>query len=208
MAIHLLACYPKEEEAEAVFSKSLGVCDKTWRDHAWKMVRKIACILPEIIYWPDQWINPDNPNSGQTIFIITVDGTHCRIQEPTLASFVDNQKFYSHKFHSAGLNYEVALSIFEQRCVWIAGPYPAGTNDITVFRHGLKQKMLEAREASGIDHRGCGDKGYRGERKLLSTPSSMDNEEVRDFKGRALSRQETWNNRLKCFDCLDEAFRH
>ena len=102
----------------------------------------------------------------------------------------------------------MALSIFTQKCVWIAGPYPAGKPDISIFRHGLKQKMLDARAASGVKHRGLGDRGYRGEADLLSVPSSRDTEEVRDFKGRAMSRQETFNTRLKFFDSLDERFRH
>lgn len=208
MAIHLLACYPKEEEAEGVFSKSIGVCDRTWRNWSWLFVRKIACLFPEIIVWPDEWTNPANPDAGETIFTITVDGIHCEIDEPTLPSFAENKKYYSHKFHSAGLDYEIALSIFEQKCVWVAGPYPAGTNDISVFRHGLKQKMLDARAANGANYRAIADKGYRGERELISVPSSMDTDEVRDFKGRALSRHETFNSRLKCYECLDERFRH
>jgi len=130
------------------------------------------------------------------------------IDEPTFDDFSENKKFYSHKFHTAGLDYEVALSIFEPKCVWVAGPYPAGTNDITIFRHKLMQKMMDARAESGVDYRAIGDRGYRGEPHLLSVPSLQDAEEVRDFKGRALSRQETFNSRLKCFDCLDERFRH
>ena len=38
MGIHLMACYPKEEEAEGLFK----ICDKTWREWAWKMVGKTS----------------------------------------------------------------------------------------------------------------------------------------------------------------------
>jgi hypothetical protein len=204
MAIYLLASYPTEEQAEGVFK----VSDRTFRFHAWNIVHKISLLFSEIITWPKYWGNPDSENEEETIFIITVDGTHCRINEPTLDSFDEQRKYYSHKFKTAGLDYEVALSIFEQKCVWVAGPYPAGKHDITIFRHKLKDRLLATRAASGVNHRAIGDRGYRGEYDLLSVPSSHDTEEVRDFKGRAMSRQETFNTRLKFFDCLDETFCH
>ena len=189
MALHFLTCYPTEEQAEGIF----GCCDRTWRDWVWEIVEKIALIKPEIIIWPDCWNNPDNdddPNT-ETIFIITVDGTHCMIEEPTHETFSENSKFYSHKFKTAVYDYEIALSVFEDRCVWAAGPYPAGTHDITIFRHRLKQKILDSRERSGLMHRAIGDRGYRGEREVLSVPSSQDADEVRKFKQRALSRYVT-----------------
>lgn len=204
MAIHMLACYPTEQEAEGTWGKS----DKTWRCWVWHIVGCIAAIKPEIIRWPSFWGNSDSED--ETIFIITVDGTHCPIQEPTHPAFSENTKFYSHKFHSAALDYEIAISIFTQQVVWVHGPFPAGDNDISIFRNKLKEKMIWARDnlTTNTVCRGIGDKGYRGERGLLSTPSSHDSQVLRDFKVRALSRHETFNKRLKNFDCLDERFRH
>ena len=207
MAIHLLSCYPLEQEAEGIF----GCCDRTWRKWSWDIVKAISCLKSEIIVWPSLWCNPeDEQNEEETIFIITVDGAHFRIDEPTHKTFSENTKFYSHKFKQAGLTYEIAISIFENKCVWAVGPYPAGVNDLTVFRKHLKAKMLESREASpkNVQFRAIGDKGYKGERDVLSVPSSHDADVVRDFKSRALSRQETFNARMKTFDCLDERFRH
>ena len=155
MAIYLLAEYPTEEKAETVFS--FGVCDRTYRLHGWNIVAKIAALHSDVIKWPEWWGNPashPDGNLNETRFIITVDGTHCPIEEPTLDSFAKQRKFYSHKFKTAGLDYEVALSIFQPKCVWIAGPYPAGKHDITVYRKKLKKKMLDARAASGIAYRG------------------------------------------------------
>ena len=206
MTIYFLAQYPTEEKIESTFS--FNVSDRTFRKHGWWIVEKIAFLYSEIIVWPEWWGNPNDPDGEETRFIITVDGTHCRIEEPTLESFTEQRKYYSHKFKTAGLDYEVALSIFEPKCVWVAGPYPAGKHDITVFRKKLKAKMLASRAASGVQYRGLGDRGYRGEAELLTVPSSQDTPEVRDFKGRALSRQETFNARLKNFNCLDERFRH
>ena len=211
MAIHLLACYPTEEEAEAVWSKEAGPCSKSWSTWSWKIIECISHFVADVIYWPDTWSNPDNPQDDtETIFILTVDGVHCPIEEPTLPSFEQNEKYYSHKYNAAGLDYELGISIFTQRCVWCAGPYPAGKNDISIFKHKLLPKMQEARNnsAKNVQFRAIGDKGYRGVRDFLSVPSSQDTPEVRDFKSRALSRHETFNGRLKNFDCLDVRFRH
>jgi DDE superfamily endonuclease len=206
MGIHFLACYPTEEQAEAIFK----VCDRTYRYWVWNMVEKIALLKDEVIIWPDSWNNEDNPDdpTSETIWIVTVDGTHCRIQEPTRDDFSENTQFFSHKFKEAAFDYEIAISIFEGRVVSACGPYPAGTNDITIFRHKLKDMILESRVQSGVEHRALGDKGYRGERNVVSVPSSHDTKELRVFKARALARHETFNARMKIFDCLDERFRH
>jgi hypothetical protein len=206
MSIHFLSCYPTEEQAEAIFK----VCDRTYRHWVWYMVEKIARLKDEVICWPESWNNADNTEDpiSQTIFAITVDGTHCRIQEPTHENFSENTRYFSHKFKCAAYDYEIAISVFEGQVVWAAGPYPAGTNDITIFRHKLKDKILESQAWSGVQHRAIGDKGYRGEREIVSVPSSHDKDEVRKFKARALARHETFNSRMKNFDCLEDRFRH
>ena len=127
MGIYLLAKYPTEQDAETAFAS--GPCDRTWRKHAWNIVHKISSLFPDVIEWPVWWGNPQDPEKGEPEFIITVDGTHCMIEEPTFDDFAENKKYYSHKFHSAGLDYEVALSIFQPKCVWVAGPYPAGKHE-------------------------------------------------------------------------------
>ena len=164
MSIYFLANYPTEEKMESLMS--FGPSDRTFRKHAWDFIKKISLLHHEIIVWPEWWGNEDKPDGDETQFILTVDGTHCLIEEPSLDDFMEQKKYYSHKFKTAGLDYEVALSIFEPKCVWIRGPYPAGKNDISIFRHKLKDKMLESRKASKVDYMGIGDRGYRGEEDL------------------------------------------
>ena len=204
MAVHLLACYPKEEEAEGIF----GISNVTWSNWVWSFVERINLLLPEVVEFPENWGNPDSDNNDEPYFVMTVDGIHCPIEEPTHDQCSENKKYFSHKFRKAALDYELDISIFSQQCAWVSGPYPAGTHDITVFRARLKKKIQEARERSRVPYRVIGDRGYRGEREFISTPSSHDSEALRDFKGRALSRHETFNGRLKNFDCLQERFRH
>ena len=53
-----------------------------------------------------------------------------------------NKKYYSHKFHSAGFNYEIGLLIFEQKVLWMNGPFVASTPNITIYcTGGLKAAM-------------------------------------------------------------------
>jgi hypothetical protein len=53
-----------------------------------------------------------------------------------------------------------------------------------------------------------GDKGYIGEKDIISTPNSHDPPDVRHFKSRAQARQESFKARIKNFACLDVRFRH
>jgi hypothetical protein len=53
-----------------------------------------------------------------------------------------------------------------------------------------------------------GDKGYRGEKAIISTPNSHDPEDVRHFKSRVRARHESFNAKIKNFACLDVRFRH
>jgi DDE superfamily endonuclease len=126
---------------------------------------------------------------------------HCRINEPRHPTLSKNPKFYSHKFKQAALNYELAISIIDGHLIWVNGPFPAATHDVTVFRRDLKAK---------IPHGGklIGDKGYLGEQNLISTPNSTDPRDVRKFKSRARSRHETFNAKVKTFECISGQFHH
>jgi hypothetical protein len=136
------------------------------------------------------------------VFLISVDGTHCHISEPQDENFSKNPQYYSHKFHKAALNYEIGLSIYENRLVWVNGPKPAGTwNDIKMFRDNLKMMIPGGKRV-------VGDRGYQGEPNIISTPNTHEPQELRNFKSRARARHETFNSRLKNFRILDTRFRH
>lgn len=132
---------------------------------------------------------------------MSVDGVHCRINEPKDPERCQNPKYYSHKFKQAGLTYELALSVYEDKLLWMNGSFPAGTNDITVFRKGLKAMIPPGKRV-------IADGGYAGEPEIISTPNSYDSKDLAKFKSRVRLRQETFNKRIKIFKCLDERFRH
>jgi hypothetical protein len=153
--------------------------------------------------WPERWTpgnqsvdDDDNPTS-----IITVDGVHCRVNEPKHPTLSKNPQYYSHKFNQAGVDYELGLSVFENCLVWMNGPFPAAESDIRVLRKGLKDKIPAGKKI-------IADKGYRGEKAIINTPNSQDHPEVRKFQSRARARHESFNGRLKNFRSLDVRFRH
>lgn len=149
------------------------------------------------IVWPQQW----HEGNGDTDFIISVDGTHCPIQEPRHDVLRVDTSYFSHKINRAALNYEVALSLYDDKIVWVSNPYPASTHDITVFRENLINLIP-------LNKKVIGDNGYNGLGEILRRTNRGDDEVVRRFKQRARCRQESVNSRIKSFRCLQIPFHH
>lgn len=197
MTIHFLTKYPTELQCEALFDK----CDRTVRKWVWHYISLFQVMFGVKVTWPDVW-NPDrNPDLPQSTFIISVDGVHCPIWEPQHPTLSKNTKFYSHKFKGPALDYEIRISLYENKVVWVNGPFKASKHDITIFRSALKAKIPKGKLA-------IADLGYRGEKKIIAVPNSHDIAEVRDFKGRARARQESFNKKIKNYKVLTDKFRH
>jgi hypothetical protein len=134
------------------------------------------------------------------IFMMTVDGTHCPINE---------QRPFSTEWSSfklggkPGVNYEVGLHIHKPKILWIYGPTKAGEhNDVGVFQQKLKHELPHGRRCLGDDI-------YKGEPDYFSTKNDLDPPELSKFKDCAMTRQENCNKRLKNFDIIkDKPFRH
>ncbi len=132
---------------------------------------------------------------GRSNCLLSVDGSDFR------ASLSFWRGWYSHKFKSGGLRYEVALCIQTGWIVWINGPYPAGKwPDLSIYRHRLKKKINknEFVEADG---------GYRGD-ETIATPYDCDNLAQEQIKFDVRARQETVNARMKEYKVLQTRFRH
>ena len=131
---------------------------------------------------------------------ITVDGTDFCINkqrdEPT--------SWYSFKFKSAAVRYELGVAIQSGFIVWASRPFRAGRYpDITIFRlSGLKQKLLDAGEKAEADQ------GYCGEPNTISLPDEASTRERLSQKSIARARHETCNKRFKTFNVLAHQFRH
>jgi hypothetical protein len=77
MALHFLRRYPTEDEREAIFDVSKPYGAK----RQWEYVEKIQALKEEKIVWDDTFYVEEED------WIVSVDGTHCWIQEPGKASF-------------------------------------------------------------------------------------------------------------------------
>jgi DDE superfamily endonuclease len=191
MALHTLKKYPTDDEREGPWNVNR---DKG-RTLVWYFLRKLRALKAEVIVWPEDW--------GNDIWIITVDGTHCWIEEPSHPDWSQDRRYYSHKYNKAGVNYELGISIAYSRLVWMNGPFKAGTSDVKIFRdRGLKEKLIS------IKKKAIGDRGYNGHTNEVSTYNAHDCRGVRKFKSRALKRHENFNGMTKRFKCLSGRFRH
>ena len=144
-------------------------------------------------------ISLDLDEDVQNTFILSVDGTHCRIAEPRL---IPDKKWYSHKLNKPGVSYEIALHLFKNKVAWVNGPFQAGESDLHIFRldGGLKSKIPPGKLL-------IADKGYNGEIEVVSTPNEFDTDVLKVFKQRARARQESFNARIKEFNILSQCFR-
>jgi hypothetical protein len=192
MAMHHLQRYPTEIEREGMFDISA-----MWgRDWVWYFVEKVQALKAEKIVWPNDY-------GGDDIWVLSVDGTHCWIQEPQHPTWSQDKSYYSHKYAKAGMNYELGISLSESKLLWMNGPFKAGGNDKLVLKNkGLKTKLLS------LGKKAIGDCGYFGHQTAVVCPNPRDNRKVAKFKSRALKRHETFNGRTKVFDCLSGRFRH
>lgn len=129
---------------------------------------------------------------------VTVDGTDFKIRKPA----DDTNKWISHKFKSAGVRYEVGVSIATGYIAWFNGPFQCGANpDITVFRKALKFKL-------GYGERVEADRGYRGEPLYISTPDDHISEHDKKMKNHARARHEQINSLFKNWASLNQTFRN
>jgi hypothetical protein len=189
--------YPKSSKITASrFKIYEGYCRG---ETLWKWVGKIAALKEKKIVWDARLDSVDSE-----VFIVTVDGTDFRMWEKKHNLLPMDKGYCSHKYRHCAVKYEIAVSIFKSKCVWISGPHRGGKHDITIFREGLKDKIKQGKKLPV-------DRGYKSSKLdegMLSPPCALDSKELNNFKSRARLRQETFNGRLKFFDALGQTFRH
>ena len=196
VAMNWLATYNKE----AVMAGFFRCDEKTLRNRIKQYVEAVAGLKDEKIKWKDLTHVDER-------FVLSVDGVHFRINEPRK---VPSANWCSHKHRSAGLGYEVGISIWHNNVVWIAGPFQPATHDKTKYQEpdGLQSRIPDGKLV-------IGDRGYRGEdtegvreKRSLATRNTRDTAAVKEFKRRVRARHENFNARLKSFAILDSHFRH
>ena len=194
LAIYFLNCYPTEPQLAATYK----VCEKTARKCCWFFAKKVQALKAAKvssllhssslnvvvrltimlsrcwqIVWQEYWA-PGSPFIPT--FLLSVDGVHCRIQEPKRATESKDPTYYSQKFNQSGLDYELGIAAYENKLVWMNGPFNASRHDITIFRRaGLKDMIPPG-------HRVIADNGYKGEAIVVSKPNSDDPGELKKIQ--------------------------
>ena len=128
---------------------------------------------------------------------MSVDGTDFRIPHA-------GRRFYSYKYRSSGLRYEVAVCILSGEIVWINGPFEPGIyNDISIFRSALLGELEEGERVEADD-------GYVGEapRHVKCPCSITQRDDTDEMQSMVRRRQETVNKRFKQFGVLKQLYRH
>ena len=193
LACRFLFTYGTEDELASFFgAKHRLRAPKSVAKWCKIYVRKLAGLL-------EKKMGTLEENDHGLIFLMTIDGTHCPIEEPRPF----NTKWSSHKFgKKAAVNYELGVSLYEPKLIWCYGPTaPGEMTDLMVFREKLKWELPAGKRviADGI---------YKAETQHISTKNDLDTKELRQFKDRAEARQENFNQRLKCFGALKQVYRH
>ena len=126
-----------------------------------------------------------------------VQFTFHEVKHPTLSKDPD---YFAHKLNGPGLGYELALSIYESKLIWIRKNKKTSDIDRETYRAKLKKKIPAGKKV-------VADRGYaHKELPEIAGPNSNDPPELRTFKARARMRQEQFNGRLKRFNCLTDQF--
>ena len=112
---------------------------------------------------PDEW--------DEVKMCLSIDGTHAKTNEPRDDEMRRNPKNYSFKHNFAGLNYQIAVHMFEERICFANTGDPGSVHDMTAMR---KEFIGLLPEGARI----VADAGYTGktelEKHLFSVASCFD----------------------------------
>ena len=136
-------------------------------------------------------------NNFRYVAKVSIDGTDCPIWEP----WPFDPKWFSHKFKSAGLRYEVGLCINTGEIVSVFGGYPCGDwPDLEVARDGILNLIDD-------DEKVISDSGYRGDPRILHNTGDWTTYTART-RSNVRARHETVNSRIKAYAITSTKFRH
>jgi hypothetical protein len=141
------------------------------------------------------------------VLALSADGVDFKMWEKQHPKYPIDTKAMSHKFRSCGAKYIIALSVYNPKCLFIEVPFRGGKPDIDMFRDsGLMKKLMDSGKVC-IAARGFNSQ-FASERKHFALPDYMDSKPLSNHKSRARLCQETYNRRLKHFECLSSTFKN
>ena len=121
ITFYFLRNYPKLHELESKFDYSPGWISQK----IWDMVKRLQAMQSIKIEFPS------DEDVANDIWIMTVDGTHVWVLEPSHPEFSQDPKAYSHKYNKSAKSYELGIAL-TGGLIWMNGPFEGGTNDITM----------------------------------------------------------------------------
>jgi hypothetical protein len=197
-AQHWLWARPKNAE---MFASRFGMSvDYVKGKRLWIWIERIANLSKKKIVWDKSIDSKDTE-----VFAISTDGVDFKLWERQHPEYPIDTKAMSHKFKSCGAKYIIALSVFKPKCLFIEGPFRGGLSDMDMCKESGLMAKLKANGKVCIADRGFRSK-YENEQKHFALPDLMDSKPLYNFKSRARMRQETYNRRLKHFECLSSTF--
>ncbi len=195
-ALMLMCCY----STEVINGALAGVDEDTFRKWSMPWVRAISTLSSELIDFDMRF------EGNWHYWTFCVDGKHCPIQEPRLPFW---SGWFSHKFQSAGLSYEIATACTTGLIIWVNGPFPAGKwPDDKIFRRDLAH-LVRTNIEKGI----C-DAGYRNCERWLykavwrTKRGLRENWPRNDLHEYIRARHEQTNGRFDNWNCVSSVFRH
>ena len=203
MGLNWLKLYDIESVLVARWNYDESKCS----DKCHKTTRRIDSFRERLIIFDTSKFTPDQ------VHIISVDGVNFITQE---FRGDPGTKWFDHKSHSSGLKYEFALSLWENHCVWINGPDPAGLrHDKAVFCGAMNMKdPPETWDRDALlfqipdGKRAIGDSAYEGLPEKVTVKRPGHSQDVFRFLDRAQNRQEAYHARLENYNILYHRFRH
>lgn len=128
-----------------------------------------------------------------------MDVTECPI-EAVIAEWL----YYSVKKSRHTLKYEIACSMVDSTIIWINGPFPGSTHDLTIARAAFIRRL-------GIQEKALADKAYVGDMHFIPPyrPARTNAERVWNRQHHQVRQKiERLIKRVKQFCILKETWRH
>ena len=125
---------------------------------------------------------------------LSVDGTDFMVYEPRPF----DRKWYSEKFHGAGLRYEIGVCIQTGWICWVNGPFPCGSwPDIQISRDSLVYELLP-------DEFVLADRGYGGVYHLIPNNTGHNNQQEKRWWEQPEQDVNQSTDSLRCMDALNK----
>ena len=114
--------YPLKDQFETYFELTTQYA----RSHIWTVIEKIQHLKFQKVNWPDDFAFAD-------IWVMSVDGTHVWIEEPSHEIYSMDLEYFSHKFNKAGINYKLGIALNLGELLWMNESFKAGKNDLKIL---------------------------------------------------------------------------